>query len=83
MKDIAEKVGVSKATVSMVINKKDSNISEETKKKIYNAIEEMGYIPNNVSRGLNTKIWKYRNNCSRYIKSIFLRVIKGCRRFCK
>ncbi|NLL30300.1 MAG: LacI family transcriptional regulator, partial [Clostridiales bacterium] len=34
MKDIAEKVGVSKATVSMVINKKDSNISEETKKKI-------------------------------------------------
>lgn len=55
MKDIAEKVGVSKATVSMVINKKDSNISEETKKKIYDAIEEMGYIPNNIARGLNTK----------------------------
>ena len=42
MKDIAEKVGVSKTTVSMVINKKDGNISEETKKKIYSIIEETG-----------------------------------------
>lgn len=55
MKDIAEKVGVSKTTVSMVVNKKDSNISEETKNKIYNVIKETGYIPNNVARGLNTK----------------------------
>lgn len=55
MKDIAEKVGVSKTTVSMVINNKDSNISEETKNKIYRVIEETGYIPNNVARGLNTK----------------------------
>ena len=55
MKDIAEKVGVSKTTVSMVINNKDSNISEETKRKIYRVIEETGYIPNNVARGLNTK----------------------------
>ncbi|WP_315070402.1 LacI family DNA-binding transcriptional regulator [uncultured Clostridium sp.] len=55
MKDIAEIVGVSKTTVSMVINKKDDNISEETKKKIYSAIEETGYIPNNIARGLNTK----------------------------
>ncbi|MFL0168610.1 MULTISPECIES: LacI family DNA-binding transcriptional regulator [Clostridium] len=55
MKDIAEKVGVSKTTVSMVVNKKDSNISEETKNKIYSVIKETGYIPNNVARGLNTK----------------------------
>ena len=55
MKDIAEKVGVSKTTVSMVINNKDSSISEETKKKIYDIIEQTGYIPNNIARGLNTK----------------------------
>lgn len=54
MKDIAEKVGVSKTTVSMVINKKDDNISEETKMKIRRIIEETGYIPNNAARGLNT-----------------------------
>ena len=55
MKDIAEIVGVSKTTVSMVINKKDNNISEETKKRIYDVIKETGYIPNNIARGLNTK----------------------------
>lgn len=55
MKDIANIVGVSKTTVSMVINKKDNNISEETKKKIFDVIKETGYIPNNVARGLNTK----------------------------
>ncbi len=54
MKDIAERVGVSKTTISMVINKKDSSISEETKKKIFDVIKETGYIPNNVARGLNT-----------------------------
>lgn len=54
MKDIAERVGVSKTTISMVINKKDSSISEETKKKIYDAIKETGYIPNSLARGLNT-----------------------------
>lgn len=54
MKDIAERVGVSKTTISMVINKKDSSISEETKRKILDVIKETGYIPNNVARGLNT-----------------------------
>ena len=54
MKDIAERVGVSKTTVSMVINKKDGSISEETKQKIYDVIKETGYIPNNIARGLNT-----------------------------
>ncbi|MDU4752842.1 MAG: LacI family DNA-binding transcriptional regulator, partial [Clostridium butyricum] len=39
MKDIAERVGVSKTTVSMVINKKDGSISEETKQKIYDVIK--------------------------------------------
>jgi len=34
MQDIANKAGVSKTTVSMVINKKDSNISLATKDKI-------------------------------------------------
>lgn len=55
MKDIAERVGVSKTTVSMVINKKDSSISEDTKQKIFDVIKETGYIPNNIARGLNTK----------------------------
>ncbi|SCZ08158.1 LacI family DNA-binding transcriptional regulator [Alkaliphilus peptidifermentans] len=46
IKDIADKAGVSPATVSRVLNG-DKNISvrEETRKKIYEAAEELEYIP--------------------------------------
>ncbi|EDS77735.1 catabolite control protein A [Clostridium botulinum C str. Eklund] len=54
MKDIAEVAGVTKATVSMVLNKKDVKISEETKKKIFKIAKEMNYIPNAVARSLTT-----------------------------
>lgn len=55
MLDIAKKAGVSKATVSMVLNKRDQSISEETKKKILKLAEELNYIPNSLARGLSTK----------------------------
>ncbi|QGU95625.1 substrate-binding domain-containing protein [Clostridium bovifaecis] len=54
MKDIAIKAGVSKATVSMVLNKKDGSISAETKNKILKIAEELNYIPNGVARSLST-----------------------------
>jgi LacI family transcriptional regulator len=52
--DIAVRAGVSKATVSMVLNKKDESISAETRKKIMEITEELGYIPNSVARSLST-----------------------------
>lgn len=52
--DIAHAVGVSKATVSMVLNNKDSSISEETRLKILNMAKEMNYIPNSIARSLST-----------------------------
>ena len=55
MKDIAEMAGVSKATVSMVMNKKDASISENTRKKILRIAKEMSYIPNSIARSLSTK----------------------------
>ncbi|GCD10712.1 LacI family DNA-binding transcriptional regulator [Clostridium tagluense] len=55
MKDIAEMAGVSKATVSMVMNKKDASISEVTRKKILKIAKEMSYIPNSIARSLSTK----------------------------
>lgn len=55
MLDIAKKAGVSKATVSMVLNKRDQSISEETKNKILKLAEELNYIPNSLARGLSTK----------------------------
>lgn len=55
MMDIALKAGVSKATVSMVLNKKDESISAETREKILGITEELGYIPNSIARSLSTK----------------------------
>lgn len=55
MLDIAKKAGVSKATVSMVLNKRDENISEETKNKILTLAKDMNYIPNYLARSLSTK----------------------------
>lgn len=54
MSDIAKKAGVSKATVSMVINGRDSSISKETRTRILKIVKELNYIPNSVARSLNT-----------------------------
>ncbi|QSQ08660.1 HTH-type transcriptional regulator DegA [Koleobacter methoxysyntrophicus] len=52
--DVAKKAGVSIATVSRVLNKKD-NVSDETKKRVLNAIKELDYVPNMVASALMTK----------------------------
>ena len=51
IKKIAEHAQVSTATVSRLINK-TSYISPETAKKVWSAIEELGYYPNTNARGL-------------------------------
>ena len=54
VKDIAEKVGVSATTVSIVINGKSAErgITEATQNKIYQAMKELGYQPNLSARRL-------------------------------
>ncbi len=52
--DVAKKAGVSIATVSRVLNKKD-NVSEETKQRVMDAIEELNYVPNMIASALMTK----------------------------
>ena len=51
MKDVADYIGVSTATVSYVING-NAPISEETKIKVLEAIKELNYKPNALARGL-------------------------------
>lgn len=51
IKKVAERAKVSTATVSRLINK-TSYISPETAKKVWSAIEELGYYPNINARGL-------------------------------
>ncbi len=51
LKDIAQRAGVTSATVSMVINNKP-NISEATRRKVLKIAAELNYYPNAIARGL-------------------------------
>jgi DNA-binding LacI/PurR family transcriptional regulator len=53
-KDVAEHAGVSKTTVSRVLNN-SGYVSPENREKIENAIRELGYRPNLIARSLKTK----------------------------
>jgi LacI family transcriptional regulator len=53
MQDVANKAGVSRTTVSYVINDvPNSNIPAATKKRIWSAVNELGYRSNAIARGL-------------------------------
>lgn len=54
IKDVAEKAGVSIATVSRVINN-SKQVSQQVKEKVLKAIEEMDFKPNPVARSLVMK----------------------------
>ena len=71
IKDIAKLAGVSASTVSKVINNKDRDISEDTRKKVLKIIKEQEYVPyanlherNNAKNKLIGVILK-RNNPNR------------------
>ena len=52
--DIAKKVGVSAATVSYVLNGKNKKVSSETRKKVYLAMDELGYTRDHAAVSLST-----------------------------
>jgi DNA-binding LacI/PurR family transcriptional regulator len=54
MKDIAKLAGVSKATVSRVINN-SQNVSSELREKVEKVLKETGYTPNLLAQELVTK----------------------------
>jgi len=57
MRDVAKLAGVSQPTVSRVLNEKDTtiSISPETRKKVMDAVEKLGYRPNMHARSLRTQ----------------------------
>ena len=52
--DVADLAGVSQTTVSHVLNNVDIAIPEETRKRILDAVDELGYIPNLMARSLRS-----------------------------
>ncbi|CUA79138.1 LacI family DNA-binding transcriptional regulator [Anoxybacillus suryakundensis] len=55
MADVARLANVSKSTVSQYLNKRYEYMSEETKKRIAEAIEQLQYRPNVIARSLKQK----------------------------
>ncbi len=52
-KQVAELAGVSQTTVSFVLNQvENSNISDETRQRVLNAVSELGYVPDVMARAL-------------------------------
>ena len=54
LKDVAQLAGVSSATASYVLNGKES-ISEETRKRVTEAMERLDYVPDLNARGLSLR----------------------------
>jgi DNA-binding LacI/PurR family transcriptional regulator len=59
MKDIATRAGVARQTVSKILNKKDPDISQETREKVLDIVRELKYQPNYFARSLK----KGKTNC--------------------
>ncbi|MEL7647456.1 MAG: LacI family DNA-binding transcriptional regulator [Sedimentibacter sp.] len=55
IKEIAKEANVSIATVSMVINKKDENITEATRNRVLDVVKKYNYIPNAMAGSLVTQ----------------------------
>lgn len=55
IKDIAEELGVSVTTVSLIINNRPCRISEETRKNVWRLVQKYNYTPNYNARALVTK----------------------------
>lgn len=58
LKDVAERAGVSKATVSYILNGSKKTITKETKEKVEKAIKELNYVPNLGAASLTSKCSK-------------------------
>lgn len=55
IKDVANRAGVSIATVSYVLNgRHEDRISDETKKRVRKAVKELAYRPNKIAQSLKT-----------------------------
>ena len=54
LKDIAQKLNISEATVSLALNNYPG-VSKKTKARVLQCAEEMDYVPNPIARGLATR----------------------------
>jgi len=77
VKEVAKHAGVSTATVSRVINN-DAKISVETREKVLESIEVLGYKINNIARSLKTsKTYTIGFICPELANTFFMNIAEG------
>src|SRR4051812_48447680 len=54
LKDVAEHAGVSRATASLIV-RNSPNVSDQTRKKVLAAMDELGYVYDRVAANLRSK----------------------------
>lgn len=52
--DVAKHAGVSKTTVSRVVRGEEDRVAEETRERVFESVNELGYIHNALARGMRT-----------------------------
>ena len=71
LKDVAKETGLTVSTVSRVLNNR-GYISEETRKKVTQAMQEMNYQPNELARSLAKSAFQYdRGYRSAHLAPVF------------
>lgn len=77
IKVVAKKAGVSPTTVSLVLNNRDSRISESTRQKVLDAAKELNYHPNHFATSLVTKRSKMIGVVSDSVNIFSAQIIDG------
>ena len=77
IKDVAEKAGVSIATVSKVINEIPGHYNPETKERIVKAIKSLNYQPNLVARSLRSSKTHTVDFMVPELQPFFAEILKG------
>jgi len=84
IKDIAEYTGLSVTTISLVLNGKADKIPDITKQKIFKAVADLGYRPNQVAVGLVKKTTKTIGLIISDIRNVFFsNLAKGVEDECR
>ena len=69
--DVAKLAGVTRSLVSYVLNGTDRAVAPETRKKILQAIDELGYRPNRLGVILPSPAMLIRPYCTEILSGIF------------
>jgi DNA-binding LacI/PurR family transcriptional regulator len=80
--DVAKRAGVSKSSVSRVLNNKYEYISEDLKQKILEAIKELNYRPNSLAQSLKKRETRVIGIVISDLSPFWAELLKGVQKEC-